>query len=249
MEISNQLQQNMNKEIIPKNQTQDIRDTSSASQKGTQTSSTITESADKNINVQNIVQNETNALVQNQNLTFKEQLNQLNNQNSIYDFSFDVDFADVFSFSTNDIKEEDLTFFLNILEKSKNDKTIENIGLIPIVNNLQNTAETQETQTVQATEKVAQIVEIASKTGKPVRIDFDNQITVVLKVDNQGKINAHFYPGDKAAEEYLKNNIQNLRNTFDEKNILYSYLDYKQNKGNNGKERKDKQWKMHTLTH
>ena len=85
-----------------------------------------------------------------------------------------------------------------------------------------------------------EILDTASKTNKPVRIDFDNQITLVLKVNTDGKLFAQFYPGDRAAEEYLKNNIQSLRNTFDEKNILYSYLDYGQRKRENNKERREK---------
>ena len=42
---------------------------------------------------------------------------------------------------------------------------------------------------------------------KPIRMDFDNNVTVILKLDDKGKVNAHFIPGDKAVEEYLKNNI------------------------------------------
>lgn len=233
MEISAGLQQNINKEIIPK----DLKEASNLPQGN---NGNLLEGVVENSALKTSTDGEINTITQGQNISFKEQLDQLNNQNSIYDFSFDVDFAGVFSLSANETSEEDLSFFLDILEKNKKEKTIENIGLIPIVNNIQNINETSETTNVKATEKVFQIVEMAAKTEKPVRIDFDNQITVVLKVDNTGKINAHFYPGDKAAEEYLRNNIQNLRDSFDKKNILYSYLDYKQNGGNNGKERKQR---------
>ena len=65
---------------------------------------------------------------------------------------------------------------------------------------------------------------------KPVRMDFDNNVTVILKLDDKGKVNAHFIPGDKAVEEYLKNNIPYLRQRFDEQNISYSNISYKQYK-------------------
>ena len=93
---------------------------------------------------------------------------------------------------------------------------------------------------VKATEKIMQILETTVKENKPVRIDFDNQITVILRVDDKGKLSANFIPSDKAAEEYLKQNIQSLRNTFDKENILYSYLGYSQNRGNNKRERRGK---------
>ena len=65
---------------------------------------------------------------------------------------------------------------------------------------------------------------------KPIRMDFDNNVTVILKLDDKGKVNAHFIPGDKAVEEYLKNNIPYLRQRFDEQNISYSNISYKQYK-------------------
>lgn len=37
---------------------------------------------------------------------------------------------------------------------------------------------------------------------------------------------ANFIPGDKAVEQYLKNNIASLRQRFDEQNLQYSELSY-----------------------
>ena len=76
-------------------------------------------------------------------------------------------------------------------------------------------------------------------TKKPIRMDFDNNVTVILKLDDKGKINAHFIPGDKAVEEYLKNNIPYLRQRFDEQNISYSNISYRQHKDQNQKNKKE----------
>ena len=79
---------------------------------------------------------------------------------------------------------------------------------------------------------------------KPIRMDFDNNVTVILKLDDKGKVNAHFIPGDKAVEEYLKNNIPYLRQRFDEQNISYSNISYKQYKDqreNPGNKKENKQ--------
>lgn len=65
-------------------------------------------------------------------------------------------------------------------------------------------------------------------TNKPVRIDFGNDISAVLRVSQDGKISAEFIPSDKIAEEYLKNNISYLQQTFEEQDIPYNELSYKQ---------------------
>lgn len=88
----------------------------------------------------------------------------------------------------------------------------------------------------------------SQQTNKPVRIDFGNDISAVLRVSQDGKIIAEFIPSDKVAEEYLKNNISYLQQAFEEQDIPYSELSYKsrQNKQNNSqnsrnnREEKDK---------
>lgn len=78
--------------------------------------------------------------------------------------------------------------------------------------------------------------------NKPVRIDFGNDISAVIKVDKQGRIAAEFIPSDKAAEEFLKNNLSYLKETFEKESIAYNDLSYRQqkrqNKNNNRKEYK-----------
>lgn len=88
----------------------------------------------------------------------------------------------------------------------------------------------------------------SQQTNKPVRIDFGNDISAVLRVSQDGKIIAEFIPSDKVAEEYLKNNISYLQQAFEEQDIPYAELSYKsrQNKKNNSqnsrnnREEKDK---------
>ena len=68
------------------------------------------------------------------------------------------------------------------------------------------------------------------KTNQPFRIDFDKDISVIIKVNRDGSIMANFIPGDKAVEEYLKNNIGFLKQRFDEENLSYSQLSYSKHK-------------------
>ena len=68
----------------------------------------------------------------------------------------------------------------------------------------------------------------SQSTQKPVRIDFGNDISAILRVSQDGKISAEFIPSDKVAEEYLKNNISYLQQTFKEQDIPYNDLTYRQ---------------------
>lgn len=68
----------------------------------------------------------------------------------------------------------------------------------------------------------------SQSTQKPVRIDFGNDISAILRVSQDGKISAEFIPSDKVAEEYLKNNISYLQQTFKEQDIPYNDLSYRQ---------------------
>ena len=49
-----------------------------------------------------------------------------------------------------------------------------------------------------------------------------------MKVSVDGKISAQFIPSDKAAEEYLRNNIGYLAQAFEEQEIPYTELSYRQ---------------------
>ena len=73
----------------------------------------------------------------------------------------------------------------------------------------------------------------AMNKNRPVRIDFGNDISAVIKVDREGRIAAEFIPSDKAAEEFLKNNISYLKETFERESIEYNELNYRSSKRQN----------------
>ena len=64
------------------------------------------------------------------------------------------------------------------------------------------------------------------KTNQPFRIDFDKDVSVIIKVNKDGSLAANFIPGDKAVEQYLRNNIASLRQRFDEQDLSYTQLSY-----------------------
>ncbi len=61
---------------------------------------------------------------------------------------------------------------------------------------------------------------------KVFRIDFDNEISVIIKIDVEGKISANFLTSSKELEEGLKNNLYILRQKFEEEGIKYNSIEY-----------------------
>ena len=62
---------------------------------------------------------------------------------------------------------------------------------------------------------------------KVFRIDFDNQISVIIRIDKEGKISAEFLTNDDALETFLKNNLHVLKERFEELNVSYGDITYK----------------------
>ena len=62
---------------------------------------------------------------------------------------------------------------------------------------------------------------------KVFRIDFDNEISVIIKINVDGKISAEFLTSDDAVETYLKNHLHILKEKFEELNVNYDDITYK----------------------
>ncbi len=144
----------------------------------------------------------------------------LNKDEEINKLFLDLDFAAQYDIESIKIGQEDAMFFLNMLNQN---------GLV----NYQSEGEelkisTKNQNGIEVSKSLLDMLKTSFETKKPIRMDFDNNVTVILKLDDKGKINAHFIPGDKAVEEYLKNNIPYLRQRFDEQNISYSNISYRQ---------------------
>ena len=136
------------------------------------------------------------------------------------------------------ISEDDAKFFTDLVQNT--DKTLQNVADI-----IQQGTE-REVQTVQQNVKISETLMKALsdsiKNNQPLRIDFDKDISVIIRVDKDGILSARFIPGDSAVEQYLRQNMQALRERFDDKNLAYKELSYssqqqrQQNKNKNNKE-------------
>lgn len=137
-------------------------------------------------------------------------------------------------YSSISMTESDADFFINLTQK--NDVSVQNITA-QAQNMLNQGVEAKEVkQNVQISETLLNAINIAKENNQPLRIDFDQNMSVIMRLGKDGTIAANFIPGDKAVEQYLRNNIESLKNTFRENDLPYSDLSYSNRGGKQQKE-------------
>lgn len=142
----------------------------------------------------------------------------------------------MYNFDTAKISKDDAKFFADLVDNKQFafSQNGENSNLIKFADEIGPTYKTQQTSKV-----LTDLIAKASKDGQPVRLDFDNNCSVILKIDSKGKITADFIPGDKAVEAYLRNNISFLKQRFDDQNLPYNDIMYRQSNQNNREKRQN----------
>ena len=110
-----------------------------------------------------------------------------------------------------------------------------------LVENGQNSISTKETaEATQISKTLADMLAKSMNDNKPIRINFDNDISVIIKVGKDGKISADFLPSSQIAEAYLKENLPLLRQKFEDNNIDYEELNHREQKQNEKDENQKK---------
>ena len=142
--------------------------------------------------------------------------------------------ASKIDYDSVNMSDNDANFFANLVQNT-------NMSMKSIMNEIGN----ELIENTQATEKNIKVSSVlmeklsdSLKTNKPFRIDFDKDVSVIIKVNKDGSLAANFIPGDKAVEQYLRNNIASLRQRFDEENLSYSELTYSNSKNGQQQRRK-----------
>lgn len=140
--------------------------------------------------------------------------------------------------STNSISmtQSDAEFFVKLTQN--NDVSMQNITAQAIEMTQQGADVKEVQQNVKVSQALLDALTESREKNQPVRIDFDQDVSVVLRVGKDGALAANFIPGDKAVEQYLRNNIETLKNTFNENDLPYSDLSYS-NRG--GKQQRENQ--------
>ena len=110
-----------------------------------------------------------------------------------------------------------------------------------LVENGQSSISTKETaEASQVSKTLADMLAKSMNDNKPIRINFDNDISVIIKVGKDGKISADFLPSSQIAEAYLKENLPLLRQKFEDNNIDYEELNHREQKQNEKDENQKK---------
>jgi hypothetical protein len=79
------------------------------------------------------------------------------------------------------------------------------------------------------------LIEYSFKAQKPVRLDFNGDSSVILKMNKAGKLTAEFISNDEAMAYVLKSSIPSLKNKLDSEGIPYEEIFYNDNKQNKNK--------------
>ena len=112
------------------------------------------------------------------------------------------------------MNEADVEVFANLVQNGEVD-----------MNNL---APEAAQKSVHVSKTLADMLAKAMEDNKPIRIDFDNNISVIIKISRDGKLTADFLPSSQVAEAYLKENLPLLKQRFDEQNIDYDKLNQRE---------------------
>ena len=142
--------------------------------------------------------------------------------------------AHTIEYDSINMSDDDANFFANLVQNTDMSmKGIANELNSQLVQNNQNVQKNIQVSSV-LMEKLAESL----RTNQPFRIDFDKDVSVIIKVNKDGSLSANFIPGDKAVEQYLRNNIESLRQRFDEEDLPYSQLSYSNSR--EGKQQRSK---------
>lgn len=130
-----------------------------------------------------------------------------------------VNSASTVDYDVINMSDSDANFFANLVQNT-------DMSMKDIASQISENTNVQTAKSVQVSSVLMEKLAESLKTNQPFRIDFDKDVSVIIKVNKDGSLMANFIPGDKAVEQYLKNNIASLRQRFDEENLSYSELSY-----------------------
>lgn len=137
------------------------------------------------------------------------------------------------------LTQDDAQFFINLTQE--NDVSAQNVTALA-QNMITNGADIAEvTKNAKISQTLLNALSNARENNQPLRIDFDQNVSVILRIGQDGALSARFIPGDKAVEQYLRNNIESLKATFNENDLPYSDLSYSNSSKQQNEKRRNKQ--------
>ncbi|MDD3593795.1 MAG: hypothetical protein PHX18_04105 [Candidatus Gastranaerophilales bacterium] len=179
---------------------------------------------------------------------YLDYLKHINSSQFNFDFSVkdnekfsDKKISNKFNVNLSSLNSDDIRVFMQLSQK--NDISIQSIDTNTqkatiSVNNVENQISYK---SIEVSKTLFNAIEAAYQTNRPVRLDFGNDTSVILKIGKDGRISADFIPNDKAMEVILRNALPELKAKFDSENLPYNELNYRQyNQQKQNKEDKEK---------
>ena len=131
--------------------------------------------------------------------------------------------------------EADAKFFQNLVE---NNNQVSQDSKATDMANQATLKDVEEAHSAKVSKSLLNALKESQETNKSFRVDFDKDLSVILKVNRNGKISAEFLPGDAAVEQYLKSNIPLLKQKFNDEGLEYENLSYRDQSRKDNKEEK-----------
>ena len=153
------------------------------------------------------------------------------------DLMVSVNSASTIDYDVVNMSDSDANFFANLVQNT--DMSMQSIAA-QVSDQMAEGAQNIQ-QNVQVSSVLMDKLAESMKTNQPFRIDFDKDVSVIIKVNKDGSLAANFIPGDKAVEQYLRNNMASLRQRFDEQNLSYSQLSYSNSRQQQQQRRQNKE--------
>lgn len=148
-----------------------------------------------------------------------------------------VNSATTVDYDVINMSDSDANFFANLVQNT--DMSMQSIAA-NISDQMAEGAQNIQ-KNVQVSSALMDKLAESMKTNQPFRIDFDKDVSVIIKVNKDGSLAANFIPGDKAVEQYLRNNIASLRQRFDEQDLSYTQLSYSNSRQQQQQKRQNKE--------
>lgn len=188
------------------------------------------------VNNSAVITEEEANILSNANMPFYDMLSgQISSNNQIDSSDYSLLNTD-FNYESLSMDFSDAMFFVNLTREGQFTVNTTPDGTFETLIKTEVSQSLVSQKSVEVTNQLTALIEKAQNTQKPVRISFDNDVSVILKIDKHGKVTAEFIPGSLEVENFLRNNIASLRQKFDEQNLPYNDLFYRQN----GKENRNK---------
>ncbi|MBQ7764461.1 hypothetical protein IJ384_03715 [bacterium] len=169
-----------------------------------------------------------NITIANKNIQLESKVKTIMNEEGVekVDIKTGIKIETVVKYDTIIMNQADVEVFATLVENKEAD--------------LSNLAPKAAEKSVKVSQALADMLIKAKETNQPIRINFDNDISIIIKISRDGKLTADFLPSSQVAEAYLRENLPLLRQRFDEKNLEYDSLNQRERKDSNKENHKKK---------